>query len=460
MSAERALDLPLRGQAAAVASGEVDPADLLDAALARIEQRNPAINAVVATFPERSREMLAAAPEGSLHGVPVVIKDEWPLPWRAQRFGAAEMPIPSAPGESGPYRALRDAGAVIVGVGNMHELGSGSTGAISYYGPAHNPWDTERCPGGSSSGPAAAVSARLVAGAVGADGIGSIRYPAAYCGLTGLKPTFGRAAMDGHHMAAVSTTIVSGPLCADAADCRLLGSVLYGEDLNAGDPSGLRIGIVRDTVTDDVAVDVRDACEDAITALREETGGELVEVDLAELEAAALATVLIANTEGLAGLHPSRLNALSPELSPIGRGLLKYRLLLPAAASVKAHSVRTLMRRRLAAALESVDVIAWPTVPAVAPPLAAPLVELPSGTLSADQANVRGAALANLTGAPAISVPVGFSDGLPIALQLQGGWGRDELLLDAAEALERANGRRWVDSLPPLAETANETTEA
>jgi Asp-tRNA(Asn)/Glu-tRNA(Gln) amidotransferase A subunit family amidase len=452
MSAEAALDLSLRGQAAAVAAGGVDPAALLDAALTRIERRNPAVNAVVETFPERSREMLAAAPAGPLRGVPVVIKDEWPLPWRAQRFGAAEMTVPAEPAESGPYRALRDAGAVIVGVGNMHELGSGSTGAISCYGPAHNPWDSERCPGGSSSGPAAAVSARLVAGAVGADGIGSIRYPAAYCGLTGLKPTFGRSAMDGHHMAAVSTTIVSGPLCADAADSRLLASVLYGEELAAGDAGGLRIGIVRDTVTDDVAPDVRDACEGAITALREETGGELVEVDLAGLEEAALATVLIANTEGLAGLHPSRLNSLSPELSPIGRGLLKYRLLLPAAASVKAHAVRTVMRRRLAAALEDVDVLAWPTVPAVAPPLAAPLVELPSGTLSADQANVRGAALANLTGAPAISLPVGLSEGLPIALQLQGGWGRDELLLDAAEALERANGRRWVEALPPLAE--------
>ena len=169
--------------------------------------------------------MLAAAPDGPLRGVPVVIKDEWPLPWRAQRFGAAEMLTPTAPGESGPYRALRDAGATIVGVGNMHELGAGSTGNVSVYGPAHNPWDTERCPGGSSSGPAAAVAARLVAGAVGADGVGSIRFPAAYCGLTGLKPTFGRSAMEGHHMAAVTTTIVSGPLCADAADCRLLGSV-------------------------------------------------------------------------------------------------------------------------------------------------------------------------------------------------------------------------------------------
>jgi aspartyl-tRNA(Asn)/glutamyl-tRNA(Gln) amidotransferase subunit A len=454
-----ALDLSLRGQAAAIAAGEADPAELLEAALERIAERNPAINAVVDTFPERSREMLETAPEGPLHGVPVVIKDEWPLPWRAQRFGAADMLVSSAPGESGPYRALRDAGATIVGVGNMHELGAGSTGNLSVYGPARNPWDTERCPGGSSSGPAAAVAARLVAGAVGADGVGSIRYPAAYCGLTGLKPTFGRAAMEGHHMAGISTTIVSGPLCADAADCRLLASVLCEEELRAGDATGLRIGVVRDEVSEDVAPEVREACETALGELRRETGGELREVELADLEATTLATVLIANAEGLNGASPQRLNNLDPELSPLGRGLLKYRMLLPAAAGAKSLQVRTMMRHRLAGLFAEVDVIAWPTVPAVAPPLQAPLVELPSGTLTADQANVRGGALANLTGIPAISVPVGSSDGLPVALQLQAAWGRDELLLDAAEALERANGRRWVESLPPLARSA-EATEA
>ena len=452
-----AIDLTLREQARAIAAGEADAGELLEATLGRIEERNPAINAIVETFPERSGEMLTAAPSGPLHGVPVVIKDEWPLPWRAQRFGAADMLAATAPGESGPYRALRDAGATIVGVGNMHELGASSTGNVSVYGPARNPWQTDRCPGGSSSGPAAAVAARLVAGAVGADGIGSIRYPAAYCGLTGLKPTFGRSAMAGHHMADVSSTIVSGPLCADAADCRLLGSALFGEELRAGEAQGLRIGVVRNEVSEDVAPAVREACEAAIEDLRRETGGEVREVELPELEAATLATVLIANGESLENVTIDRLNQLDPELSPIGRGLLKYRILLPAAATVKASQVRTLARRHLAALFADVDVIAWPTVPAVAPPLEAPLVELPSGTLTADQANVRGGALANLTGIPAVSIPVGNSEGLPIALQLQAAWGRDELLLDAAEALERANGRRWVDAVPPL---AAETLEA
>jgi len=449
----RALDLSLREQAAAVAAGDIDPSELLEATLARIADRNPAINAVVETFPERSREMLAAAPEGPLHGVPIVIKDEWPLPWRAQRFGAAELLAPTAPGESGPYRALRDAGAVIVGVGNMHELGAGSTGNVSVYGPACNPWDTARCPGGSSSGPAAAVAARLVAGAVGADGLGSVRFPAAYCGLTGLKPTFGRSALEGHHMAAITSLIVSGPLCADAADCGLLGSVLFGEDLAPGDPRGLRIGVVRSAVSEDVAPEVRAACDSAIEELRAETGGEVREVELPDLELATLAAILAINGESLSGVTPQRLNELNPELSAIARGFIKYRMLLPAAAMVQSGRVRTLMRRRLAALFADVDVIAWPTIPAVAPPLEAPLVELPSGTLTADQANVRGAALANLTGIPAISVPVGLSAGeLPIGLQLQAAWGRDEILLDAAAALERANGRRWVEARPPLAQ--------
>jgi aspartyl-tRNA(Asn)/glutamyl-tRNA(Gln) amidotransferase subunit A len=264
--------------------------------------------------------------------------------------------------------------------------------------------------------------------------------------------------MEGHHMASVTTMIVSGPLCADAADCRLLSSVLFGKELEAGEPSGLRIGVIEgDVVSEDVAPEVREACEAAIEELRAASGGEVRKIELADLDASALAAVLISNAEGLGWATPERLNRMSPELSPIYRGFTKYRMLMPAAAVVKSAWVRTAMRRRLAALFEDVDVLAWPTVPAVAPPLESPLVELPSGTTTADEANVRGAGLANLTGIPGISVPVGFgADGMPIGLQLQAAWGRDELLLDAAEALERANGRRWVESLSPLAAEPSE----
>ncbi|TMK71360.1 MAG: amidase [Actinobacteria bacterium] len=446
------MDATLREQAAALAGGDADPAELLDATLGRIQDRNPAVNAIVDTFPEESRRMLAEAPRGPLFGVPVAIKDEWPLPWRAERLGAAQHMGPSpSRGESGPYRALRDAGAVIVGVANMHEYGAGSTGHISAYGPARNPWDTERCPGGSSSGPGAAFAARLVAGAVGADGVGSIRYPAAYCGLTGLKPTFGRSTMVGHHVAQ-TTTIVSGPLCRDAADCRLLGGVLFGEVLASREPDRLRIGVVPGELWDDCDPEVTRACREAVEALRGDVGGTVAEVDFDGREHVLMASILVGQTEELADSTPKRVAALGEEVSLIARALLRYRLLIPAVAISKALRVRTLVRRSLAEVFEHVDVLAWPTVAAPAPPLENPTVEVPSGTYPADYVNPRQAGIANLAGVPAISVPVArSSDGLPIGLQLLAPWGRDELLLDVAEALERANGREWVDALPPLA---------
>jgi aspartyl-tRNA(Asn)/glutamyl-tRNA(Gln) amidotransferase subunit A len=445
------LDRPLREQAAAIAVGDADPGELLDATLERFEDRNPALNAIVATFPDESRRMLADAPDGPLRGVPVAIKDEWPLPWRAERLGAAELLAPTHRGESGPYRALRDAGAVIIGVANMHEYGAGSTGHTSAYGPARNPWDTERCPGGSSSGSGAAVAGRLVAGAVGADGVGSIRYPAAYCGITGLKPTFGRSAMEGHHLPD-TTTIVSGPLCVDAADSRLLAGVLFGEQLSAGEANGLRIGVVPGAPWDDCQPEVSSACRAALDALGEATRATVRDVVLDGLEHSLIASILIGQTEELPAMSPAKLNALGEDVSIIARALMKYRLLVPAAAVARASRVRNLVRRSLAEAFEHVDVIAWPTVPAVSPPLDNTTVELPSGTHSADSANVRFGGLANLAGIPAISVPVGLgAGGMPVGLQLQAAWGRDELLLDAAEALERATDRRHVDALPALA---------
>jgi aspartyl-tRNA(Asn)/glutamyl-tRNA(Gln) amidotransferase subunit A len=450
-----ALDRSLREQAELIASGEVDADELLDATLARIEERNPELNAIIEVFPERSREMLADAPRGPLHGVPVAIKDEWPLPWRAARMGAADsLGDEPMPGESGPYRALRDAGAVIVGVANMHEYGAGSTGHLSVYGPAHNPWDVTRCPGGSSSGPGSAVGGRLVAGAVGADGIGSIRYPAAYCGITGLKPTFGRSAMEGHPITA-TTTIVSGPMCADAADCRLLGSALFGEPLAAGDAAGLRVGIVRAPVSEDCDPEVIAACEAALDALVSAGGGELIEIEIDGLEHAHVASILVGTTEDLAGLSPARVAALGDETSPIAKALLKYRFMLPAAAVERAHRTRSMVRRGLSRAFGDVDVIAWPAVPAPAPPLDNPTVELPSGLHAADWGNSRAGGIGNLTGVPGISMPVGLSaDGLPLALQLLAPWGAEELLLDAAEALERATGREHVEARPAIAAPA------
>jgi Asp-tRNA(Asn)/Glu-tRNA(Gln) amidotransferase A subunit family amidase len=437
-------DLPLREQAAAIAAGELDPGELLDATLERIAERDSDLNSVVATFPDESRRMLDEAPAGPLYGVPIAVKDMFALPWRAPRDGTPNEQLPA--GESGVYRRLRDAGAVIVGVTNMHYWGGGSTGHVSAYGPVGNPWNAEHCGGGSSGGSAAAVGARLVGGAVGTDGGGSIRLPAAYCGVTGLKGTYGATPPDGftHRFSSLS---VGGPLCRDAADARVLGEVLFQRVLQPGGGAGICVGIVRDPFWTDLDPEIDRACRDAIEA----AGWATEDVVLAGAEHARAAIVLRLTLEALPSMRPEEV----AEAAPLARALVKYEKLLPARHLVKADRIRALLRRELQEAFERVDVIAWPTVPAPAPPIADPTVELPSGRIAADPANVLQSGVGNLAGIPGITVPVGtHSSGLPMALQLQAAWGREPALLDAAEHLERATDRRFVDAVPPIAAAA------
>lgn len=437
-------DLSLREQAAAIAKGDLDPRDLLEATLERIEERDANLNSIVARFPDESREMLAQAPPGPLHGVPIAIKDMFALPWRAPRDGSPHEQLPA--GESGVYRLLRDAGAVVVGVTNMHFWGGGSTGHVSAYGPVGNPWNEQHCGGGSSGGSAAAVGARLVAAAVGTDGGGSVRLPAAYCGVTGLKGTYGSSPPDGYTHR-FSSLGAAGPMCRDAADARLFGEVLLGRALPPGDGAALRVGVVRSPFWEDVDPEIERACRHALAA----AGWATEDIEIAGAEHSRAATVLRLTLEGLPSVRPHEL----ADADPLMRALIKYEKLLPARNLVQADRVRALLRRELKSAFERVDLVAWPTVPAPAPPIAHPTVQLPSGPKPADPANVGQTGLGNLAGIPGISVPVGtHSSGLPMALQLQAAWGREELLLDAAEHLERATQREFVDAVPPIAAAA------
>ncbi len=255
----------------------------------------------------------------------------------------------------------------------------------------------------------------------------------------------------GHHIPNTET-IVSGPLCRDAADCRLLASAMFGEQLGSdmgegarkGNPfgDGLRIGVIRDPYWSDCAPGVREACESALESLRAEVGGEVTEVELPDRELILPAAVLVAQSEEAAHLTPSNLNALPEELSVLNRGALKLRGLIPGSLTARAFLARAQARRNLARLFQQIDLLVWPTVPAVAPPLTDPIIELPSGVTSADAGNARQGVIANLTGIPGVSVPVGLDGGLPVALQLLGAWGKDALLLDAAEALERATESR------------------
>jgi Asp-tRNA(Asn)/Glu-tRNA(Gln) amidotransferase A subunit family amidase len=434
-------DLSLREQAAAIAAGDLDAAELLDATLARIGERNCDLNAVVARFPEESERMLREAPPGPLHGVPVGIKDMFQLPWRAPRDGGNHDSLPA--GESDVFRRVRDAGAVVVGVTNMHLWGGGSTGAQSAYGPVGNPWNAAHCGGGSSGGSASAVGGRLVAGAVGTDGGGSIRLPAAYCGVTGLKVTWGSIPLGGFTHA-FSSLSAAGPLCRDAADARLLGSALTATTLPDGDGAALRVGLVQSPFWDDLDPEIERACREALAA----GGWATSELSLEGAEHARAATVLRLTLEGLPSLTPEEVG----DADPLMRGLVKFEKLLPARLLVKADRIRGLLRRSVAEAFERVDLLAWPTIPAPAPPIDDTTVELPSGRWPADPPNVRQTGLANMTGMPGISVPVGIHpNGLPMALMLMAPWGEDARLLDAAEHLERATDREFVAAVPPLA---------
>jgi aspartyl-tRNA(Asn)/glutamyl-tRNA(Gln) amidotransferase subunit A len=421
-------DLPLCEQARLVASGELDALELLDATLARIDERNGPLRAVVATFPDESRAMLASAPAGPLRGVPVTIKDMYSLPWRGYHNGTRhELGARMA---SGAFRRLRDAGAVVVGVDNQHELGMGTTGVASPHGPAANPWNPAHCAGGSSGGSAAAVAARLVAGAVGSDSGGSTRLPAGWCGIVGLKVTYGALPYDGY-TGANSTFSGPGAFGRDAADARLLLEALLARPLPAGDAAGLRVGVVRRPYWENVDPEVAQLCDAALDA----AGFAVTELELPFAELAAPAGAVRASAE-LGVAVPS---AVVGELHPITRGLLQFGALQPARRLVRADRVRARLRRELVTAFGRCDVLAWPTNPAPAPPIEAPVVQLPDGPSLADPPNLRQAFLANLAGVPGISVPAGVhSSGLPVGLQLLAPWGEEARLLDAAQGIEEA----------------------
>nr|MDQ6914938.1 amidase family protein [Actinomycetota bacterium] len=210
-----------------------------------------------------------------------------------------------------------------------------------------------------------------------------------------------------------------------------------------GSGAALRVGVVREPYWDDAAPAVAERCREALDA----AGWDVVELSLdwAALGAAALAVRISA--EALATFP----TALFDDLDPLTRATLKYSMLFPAPTLVRADRVRAAIRRWLVDAFERCDVLAWPSVPAPAPPISNPTIELPSGPSLADPPNVRQAAVANLAGIPGISAPAGLVDDMPVGLQLLAPWGEESRLLDAAQHIERATDRAHVDLAPPIA---------
>lgn len=430
--------LALAQQAAAIASGDLDAGEVLTGTLERITQRDPAINSTPVLFEQASRRMLERAPRGPLYGVPITIKDMFALPWRGPRNATSSEILPA--GASGPFRRLRDAGAVIVGIANQHEMGMGTTGTESVYGAQHNPWNLEHCAGGSSGGSAAAVAARLVAGSIGSDSGGSTRIPAAYCGVVGMKVTFGSLPYDGYF--GVTTSLSApGVFARNGADARILAEALLDRTMPATSLDTLRVGLVRGPYIDDCDPDVTAAFHSALYA----TGWKNIDIEIEHLELAGAA--FLSRLVSEIGRPPT---PVLDRLSVASKSLLLAGTLIPATYVARGDRARAAVRDSLARAFSDVDVIAWPSSPTPAPPLANTWVELPSGPATADMANVRQAGLANLAGVPGISIPVGLhSSGLPIGLQLLAPWNHEARLLDAAEQVERATDSEFVTLIPP-----------
>jgi Asp-tRNA(Asn)/Glu-tRNA(Gln) amidotransferase A subunit family amidase len=373
-------------------------------------------NAVPVTFPEETRRMLADAPPGPLHGIPVTVKDMFCLPWWGMRNGTRHELLP--PQASGMFRRLRDAGAVIVGIANQHELGMGATGAFSAYGPCRNPRDLDYCAGGSSSGSAASVAAGLVDLSVGSDSGGSTRIPASYCGVLGLKLTYRSVPTDGY-LGRSTTFSAPGTFARTTAELRVLTEAVLDRSLPASDASALRVGLVTDPFWRDLDPTIEARCRAAV----ERFPTRELAIDGAPLAGIAATTLMMG--EMGAGLPPAVLDGLHP----FTRALAALPHLLPASAVGRANRVRALVRRATAAAFAEVDLLAWPTSATPVPRLV--------DAIGGDAGALRQAGFANLTGLPGISVPVGVDDGgLPVGLQLLAPWGLEARLLDAAALLE------------------------
>lgn len=411
----------------------------VEATLASAARLNPTINAYLRLDPEGARAAAAAVdPSLPLAGMPICVKDVIDVAGLPTTAGGADwMRHPDA--DAAVVARLRAAGAIVVGKGNTNEFACGIDGRNPHKGDCRNPYDPTRLSGGSSSGPAAAVASGMAAGGVGTDTSGSIRVPAALCGVVGIRPTRGLVPADGVVPLAWSLDAV-GPLAGDVATAALLLDVLAGRPpAPAPRPgvAGLRLGLATDLL--DLAEEpVAEALGAAVASLREQ-GAETVDRPLPDLGRATAVHRIVQAVE-VAAAHASWFERQLELYAPEVRARIEAGYSLGAEVYLRAQRHRRLFTRAFAAAMEGLDAVLAPASPILAPPLEAEEV-----TVRGERRHVRptllscAMALSQLD-CPAVSVPVGLREGLPVGLQLIGRPGSEELLLRIAAAVEAGIG--------------------
>jgi aspartyl-tRNA(Asn)/glutamyl-tRNA(Gln) amidotransferase subunit A len=437
-----------------VRTRKVSPVDLVQGCLDRIARLNPTLNAFITITADTARAQAKEAEasiqrggwKGPLHGIPVALKDLVDTAGVATTAasGVYRERIPTQDAEI--VRRLKEAGAVLVGKLNMHEFAYGGSTVISAFGPVRNPWAPARSAGGSSAGSAAAVAAGMCFGAIGSDTGGSIRQPAAYCGIVGLKPTFGRVSTRGVIPLAWSLDHV-GPMTRSVRDAAHMLHAIAGHD--PADPTSLvspvddypaaldrpakaRLGIPRPFFFDDLHADIAQATDAALGVLARLTSSQR-DVTISSGNDAAL-RVLQAEAWAYHELTVAR----SPELySPETLKRIRAGASLTASAYIAARRTLDDLRRSANAIFDQVDLLVTPTTPT--PPLViADLLADLDGLRAKEVVTLRNTRWFNALGLPAISVPCGFtSDGLPIGLQIIGRAGADAQVLSLAHAYER-----------------------
>ena len=484
--------LTIHEAAGLLRAGELSSLALTEAVLDRIVAVDNDVKAYLALTPEAALADAAAADAvfaavdnparlPALLGIPVAVKDVILVEGAPTTCGSRILEDFMPPYEATVTGKLRAAGAVILGKTNTDEFAMGSSTENSAYFTTHNPWDLSRVPGGSSGGSAAAVAAAECLGALGSDTGGSVRQPAALCGVVGLKPTYGRVSRYGL-VAFASSLDQIGPLARDVTDAALLLNTIAGYDprdstsMNlpvpdytralTGDVRGLRVGVPREYFIDGMQPEVERAVRAAIDALAA-LGAKVIEISLPHTEYALPVYYLIAPAEASANLarfdgvryglrHPDAQTMWQGYTMTRGAGFgpeVKRRIMLGTYALsagyydayyLKAQQVRTLIKRDFETAFEQVDVIACPTTPTTAFRIGEK-TDNPIEMYLTDVFTIS----VNLAGVCGISLPCGFdAAGLPIGLQLIGPHLGEETILAAAYAYEQ--GTQWRSRHPAL----------
>jgi Asp-tRNA(Asn)/Glu-tRNA(Gln) amidotransferase A subunit family amidase len=468
----------IREYQAAYETSVVTPSQVAERALAGIAAGESAAKPLRAFIAAYREDVLSQAHEatrrhqegrtlGPLDGVPIAVKDEIDMMPYPTTAGTRFCGLNAAQADSTVVARLRSAGALLIGKTNMHEIGILPNGVNPHHGTVRNPYNPACEAGGSSGGSAAAVAAGLCSAAIGADGGGSIRIPAAYCGVVGLKPTFGRVSEFG--ATPLTWTVAQlGPIAATAEDAALLYAAIAGPDrhdsntqtqppVHFGEYDGtlksLRIGIYRDWCSD-ASSDVVAGCERLLEQFVR-LGAELVEVAIPDLRQIAVAHGLTIHTEMAASMNPYT-RQRRRDFSLTTRLMLANARALGSPDYIQAQRIRSRAIEVFRLALSRADVIATPTTPMTAPEISESALAGRESDISQVMEIMRFVNPANLTGLPAISIPAGYDrHGLPIGLQMIGRPWEEGTLLRLAYVADGIFERRrpvvYCDLLPELA---------